>query len=139
MAGRAGAREFEIGYLHDDVPLEDAGWYAHVQYQGLESSWSRWPEMPIRSQDCHMFHRPLARAFAVESNPHGPCGAHGLGPCVRLATAATGVAELTESMDLMGSRRYPAPVTVPLPTRETRATRPARPLRTPTESTRSRR
>lgn len=34
LAGRSGARDFEIGYLHDDVPVEQAGWYAHVQYQG---------------------------------------------------------------------------------------------------------
>lgn len=34
LVGRAGAREFEIGYLHDDVPVEEAGWYAHATYQG---------------------------------------------------------------------------------------------------------
>lgn len=34
LAGRAGAREFEIGYLRDDVPVEDAGWYATASYQG---------------------------------------------------------------------------------------------------------
>jgi hypothetical protein len=28
------ARELEIGYLHDDVPVEEAGWYAHVTFQG---------------------------------------------------------------------------------------------------------
>ncbi|WP_328660396.1 hypothetical protein [Nocardia salmonicida] len=31
---RTGARGLEIGYLHDDVPTEKAGWYAHAQYQG---------------------------------------------------------------------------------------------------------
>ncbi|WP_410877384.1 hypothetical protein [Nocardia sp. A7] len=31
---RTGARELEIGYLHDDVPMKEAGWYAHAQYQG---------------------------------------------------------------------------------------------------------
>lgn len=34
LVGRAGAREFQIGYLHDDVPDEEAGWYAHAQYRG---------------------------------------------------------------------------------------------------------
>lgn len=34
LVGRAGARDFEIGYLHDDVPLEEAGWYATAGYKG---------------------------------------------------------------------------------------------------------
>lgn len=34
LIGRAGARELQIGYLHDDVPSERAGWYAYAQYQG---------------------------------------------------------------------------------------------------------
>lgn len=34
LAERAGTREFELGYVHDDVPVEEAGWYAHVTYQG---------------------------------------------------------------------------------------------------------
>lgn len=34
LADRAGANGFEIGYLHDDVPVEDAGWFAHAQYRG---------------------------------------------------------------------------------------------------------
>jgi hypothetical protein len=34
LVGRAGASGFEIGYLHDDVPVEEAGWYAHASYQG---------------------------------------------------------------------------------------------------------
>lgn len=34
LVGRAGASGFEIGYLHDDVPVEEAGWYAHAQYRG---------------------------------------------------------------------------------------------------------
>jgi hypothetical protein len=34
LVGRAGAREFEIGYLHDDVPVEEAGWYANAKYRG---------------------------------------------------------------------------------------------------------
>jgi hypothetical protein len=31
---RTGAKQFEVGYLHDDVPVEKAGWYAHAQYHG---------------------------------------------------------------------------------------------------------
>lgn len=34
LVGRAGATEFQIGYLHDDVPADQAGWYAHAQYKG---------------------------------------------------------------------------------------------------------
>lgn len=34
LVGRTGAREVEIGYLHDDVPVEEAGWYAHAKYRG---------------------------------------------------------------------------------------------------------
>lgn len=34
LVGRAGAREFEIGYIRDDVPTGDAGWYASAIYQG---------------------------------------------------------------------------------------------------------
>jgi hypothetical protein len=34
LVDRAGAASFEIGYLHDDVPIEQAGWYAHAQYRG---------------------------------------------------------------------------------------------------------
>lgn len=34
LVGHAGASEFEIGYLHDDVPVEEAGWYAVAKYRG---------------------------------------------------------------------------------------------------------
>jgi hypothetical protein len=34
LVGRAGASGFEIGYLHEDVPVEDAGWYAYATYHG---------------------------------------------------------------------------------------------------------
>jgi hypothetical protein len=34
LVERAGASGFEIGYLHDDVPVEEAGWYAVAFYQG---------------------------------------------------------------------------------------------------------
>lgn len=34
LVGRAGATEFKIGYLHDNVPVEQAGWYAHAEYRG---------------------------------------------------------------------------------------------------------
>lgn len=38
LVGRTGARSFAIGYLHDDVPVEEAGWYAHAQYRGARIS-----------------------------------------------------------------------------------------------------
>jgi len=34
LIGRTGATNLEIGYLHDNVPPEEAGWYAYAQYQG---------------------------------------------------------------------------------------------------------
>jgi hypothetical protein len=34
LIGRTGAREVEVGYLHEDVPAEDAGWHAHAKYRG---------------------------------------------------------------------------------------------------------
>lgn len=34
LVGRCGAREFEIAYLHDDVPMEEAGWWAGANYGG---------------------------------------------------------------------------------------------------------
>lgn len=34
LVGRCGASGFEIGYLHDDVPVEEAGWHASVQFHG---------------------------------------------------------------------------------------------------------
>jgi hypothetical protein len=35
LVGRAGAVEFEIGHVHDDMPVEEAGWYAHAKYRGM--------------------------------------------------------------------------------------------------------
>jgi hypothetical protein len=32
LLGRSGAREFEVGYLHDNVPVTEAGWWARVRY-----------------------------------------------------------------------------------------------------------
>lgn len=34
LVGRTGAKDLQFGYLHDDVPVEQAGWYAHAQYRG---------------------------------------------------------------------------------------------------------
>lgn len=34
LVGRAGGKDFEIGYVHDDVPVEEAGWYAVARYRG---------------------------------------------------------------------------------------------------------
>lgn len=34
LVRRSGATEFQVGYLHDDVPANEAGWYAHAQYKG---------------------------------------------------------------------------------------------------------
>jgi hypothetical protein len=34
LVGRSGARDLEIGYLHDNVPPAEAGWWAHATYRG---------------------------------------------------------------------------------------------------------
>ena len=34
LAERSGARDCEIGYLHDDVPSEQAGWFGAAQFRG---------------------------------------------------------------------------------------------------------
>lgn len=34
LIGRTGARSMEIGYLHDDVPADQAAWYVQVTYRG---------------------------------------------------------------------------------------------------------
>jgi hypothetical protein len=34
LVGRTGAKEFQLGWLHDDVPVENMGWYAHAQMRG---------------------------------------------------------------------------------------------------------
>lgn len=34
LVERTGSTGFEIGYLHDDVPIEQAAWWAHAAYQG---------------------------------------------------------------------------------------------------------
>lgn len=34
LVARCGGRDFEIGYLHEGVPLEDAGWWASVSFKG---------------------------------------------------------------------------------------------------------
>lgn len=36
LVGRSGAREFEAGYLHDDVPIEQADWWASALYRGTK-------------------------------------------------------------------------------------------------------
>jgi hypothetical protein len=34
LVGRSGAHSVEVGYLHDDVPVEEAGWYAQCSFRG---------------------------------------------------------------------------------------------------------
>lgn len=38
LVGRTGAKSFELAYLHEDVPVEQAGWYALAQLQGARIS-----------------------------------------------------------------------------------------------------
>lgn len=36
LVGRSGATEFECGYLHENVPVAEAGWYATAVYRGAK-------------------------------------------------------------------------------------------------------
>jgi hypothetical protein len=36
LVGRTGAKGLEVGYLHEDVPVDQAAWYATAQYQGAK-------------------------------------------------------------------------------------------------------
>jgi hypothetical protein len=35
LVGRCGARMLEFGYLHEDVPVAEAGWWAQARYCGV--------------------------------------------------------------------------------------------------------
>jgi hypothetical protein len=34
LVGHTGAKDFEVGFLYDDVPIDKADWWAKAQYQG---------------------------------------------------------------------------------------------------------
>lgn len=36
LVGRAGGSDFAVGYERDDVPLEEAGWWASATFKGKE-------------------------------------------------------------------------------------------------------
>lgn len=36
LVERSGATDFEIGHLHDDVPVAEAGWYATAVFRGAK-------------------------------------------------------------------------------------------------------
>lgn len=36
LIGRTGARDLVIGFVHDDVPPDQAGWYATASYKGAK-------------------------------------------------------------------------------------------------------
>lgn len=36
LVGRTGAAELDVGYLHDDVPTDQADWWATATYQGAK-------------------------------------------------------------------------------------------------------
>lgn len=36
VVGRSGAKSFEFGYLHDDVPIAEADWWATALYKGTK-------------------------------------------------------------------------------------------------------
>lgn len=36
LIGRTGAKNMELGFVHEDVPVEEAGWYCTVTYRGAK-------------------------------------------------------------------------------------------------------
>lgn len=50
LVGRAGATSFQLGWLHDDVPVAEMGWYAHAQYKGARISVEHQPG-PVQAAD----------------------------------------------------------------------------------------
>jgi hypothetical protein len=34
LVGRMGAKQFQIGHVHENVPIAEAGWFAHAQFRG---------------------------------------------------------------------------------------------------------
>ncbi|GII88245.1 hypothetical protein Ssi03_62350 [Sphaerisporangium siamense] len=34
LVGRTGAKQLQVGFLHEGVPVQEASWYAHAQYHG---------------------------------------------------------------------------------------------------------
>lgn len=55
LVGRTGAREFEMGYLHDDVPPDGAAWWASAKFRGARIQ-----------VDNHIHPAAAARALAVK-------------------------------------------------------------------------
>lgn len=51
LVGRTGATDFEVGYLHDDVPVAEAGWYAKAQYRGARLTAEDHPG-PVEAVEC---------------------------------------------------------------------------------------
>jgi len=76
LVGRSGATNFEVGYLHDDVPSERAGWYAQAQYRGarLIAEDHRGPieaaealaRRVLAGAECAHCHRPVVLGGGVE-------------------------------------------------------------------------
>lgn len=34
LVARMGAKQFQIGYVHENVPIAESGWFAHAQFRG---------------------------------------------------------------------------------------------------------
>jgi hypothetical protein len=56
LVRRTGARDFNLGHLHDDVPVDKAGWYAEAYYCGARLIAENMPG-PIEA--CDMLARRL--------------------------------------------------------------------------------
>jgi hypothetical protein len=50
LVGRTGATGFELGYLHENVPVEEADWYAHAQLAGARITVEHQPSPTAAAQ-----------------------------------------------------------------------------------------
>lgn len=87
LVARSGGREFEFGYLDENVPVEKARWYAQARFKGalLVADERKSPD-----EACDALARRLLtggqctgcgkRVSIGTSNPKGHCGWHRDGP-----------------------------------------------------------
>lgn len=75
LIGRAGARELEVGYLDDDVPADEARWYAKAMWRGTALMYDDQPdpwtavrllaERVMRDAACNHCGKPISWGLAT--------------------------------------------------------------------------
>lgn len=78
LVGRSGATDFEIGHLHDGVPIKEAGWWCKAQYRGARLLIER-PD-PIETVEA-LARRILTGALCPHCNQRVKLGGQGGKAC----------------------------------------------------------